>query len=314
MKISVVVPVYGCKKAIPSLYERLTTTFKEITKNYEIILVNDDCPQNSWEEIEKLCIKDKHVIGLNLSRNFGQMKAILAGLDYSTGEYVVVMDCDLQDRPEEIINLYKKINEGYDVVFARREKRQDNFIKKFISKIFYKIYSYATDLPYDETLCNFSIAKRIVIDNYCKMRENDRAFVMYIKWMGFKETTIDVKHDKRYEGKSSYNLKKRMKMAREILLSQSDKIIKLITKIGFLITLLSTIYIVYLILNYFINKNVISGWTSIMAIQCFIGGILMTFIGIIGLYIGNIFMQIKSRPLYIIKNKLNYKEEKNDTI
>ena len=314
MKISVVVPVYGCKKAIPSLYERLTTTLKKITKNYEIILVNDDCPQNSWEEIEKLCIKDKHVIGLNLSRNFGQMKAILAGLDYSTGEYVVVMDCDLQDRPEEIINLYKKINEGYDIVFARREKRQDNFIKKFISKIFYKIYSYATDLPYDETLCNFSIAKRIVIDNYCKMRENDRAFVMYIKWMGFKESTIDVKHDKRYEGKSSYNFKKRIKMARDILLSQSDKIIKLITKIGFLITLLSTIYIMYLILNYFINKNVISGWTSIMAIQCFIGGILMTFIGIIGLYIGNIFMQIKNRPLYIIKNKLNYKEEKNDTI
>ena len=113
-KISVVIPIYGCKGALVELYERLTKSLKQITNNYEIILVNDNCPQNSWEVIEQITDKDEKVVGIELSRNFGQMKAILAGLDYSTGDYVVVMDCDLQDKPEEIINLYNKINEGKD--------------------------------------------------------------------------------------------------------------------------------------------------------------------------------------------------------
>ena len=305
IKMSVVIPVYGCKKALNILYERLTTELNKITKSYEIIFVNDNCPQNSWEEIEKICNKDTKVIGINLSRNFGQMKAILAGLDYSSGEYVVVMDCDLQDRPEEIINLFNKLNEGYDVVFARRKERKDGFLKKIISNIFYKIYSYATDQPYDETLCNFSISKRIVIDNYCKMRETHRAFVMYIKWLGFKQGTIDVQHDKRYEGKSSYNFKKRINMAFDILFSQSDKILKFFAKLGFLITGLSFIYIIYLLIAHFIFKSSVMGWTSLIVAICFMSGMLMIVMGIIGLYIGNIFIQIKDRPLYVIKEIKN---------
>ena len=135
-KISVVIPIYGCKGALVELYERLTKSLKQITNNYEIILVNDNCPQNSWEVIEQITDKDEKVVGIELSRNFGQMKAILAGLDYSTGDYVVVMDCDLQDKPEEIINLYNKINEGYDVVFAKRKNRKDSFFKILVSKMF----------------------------------------------------------------------------------------------------------------------------------------------------------------------------------
>ena len=307
MKLSVVIPVYGCKKALEELHKRLSNELVKITKDYEIILVNDNCPQNSWEVVEKLCKKDKKVIGINLSRNFGQMKAILAGLDYSTGEYVVVMDCDLQDRPEEIANLYNKLNEGYDVVFARRKHRKDNFIKKFISKIFYKIYSYATDQPYDETLCNFSISKRKVIDAYCKMRENHRAFVMYIKWLGFKQAALDVNHDKRFEGKSSYNMKKRIKMATDILFSQSDKILKFIVHFGFVLTGLSFLYIIYIIIHHIITKSVAVGWTSIIVSIFFVGGMLMSVIGIVGLYIGNIFMQTKNRPLYVVKDILNKK-------
>ncbi len=305
MKLSIVIPVYGCRNALDELYSRLTKEILKITKNYEIILVNDNCPQNSWEVVNKICDKDKKVVGINLARNFGQMKAIMAGLDYSSGDYVVVMDCDLQDRPEEIINLYNKINEGYDVVFARRKNRKDNFFKKFVSNIFYKIYSYATDQPYDETLCNFSISKRIVIDNYCKMREAHRAFVMYIKWLGFKQGTIDVVHDKRYEGKSSYNLKKRINMAMDILFSQSDKILKFIVGFGFVLTILSLIYIVYLIIKQFVCPSSIVGWTSTIVTICFIGGMLMTVIGIVGLYVGNIFMEVKQRPLYIVKEIKN---------
>lgn len=309
MKLSIVVPVYGCKGALEELYERLTKSIPEITNNYEIILVNDNCPQNSLEVIKKICQNDNKVVGIELSRNFGQMKAILAGLEYSTGDWVVVMDCDLQDRPEEIINLYNKAQEGYDVVFARRKKRKDSFGKVLVSKLFYKIYSFATDMKYDPLLCNFSICSRKVVDNYCKMREEHRAYVMYIQWLGFKQTALDVEHNERKEGKSSYNLRKRMKMATDIIFSQSDKILKAIAYTGFVLTILSLIAVIIIVINYFYS-NVSQGWTSLLATICLMSGIIIFAIGVVGIYIGNIFIQIKERPLYVVRNIINNKEEK----
>lgn len=312
MKLSVVIPIYGCKAALNELYERLTKSVSEITNNYEIILVNDNCPQNSLEVIKEICEKDEKVTGIELSRNFGQMKAILAGLEYSTGDWVVVMDCDLQDRPEEIVNLYNKAMEGYDVVFARRKQRKDSFGKILVSKIFYKIYSIATDIKYDPTLCNFSICSRKVVDNYCKMREEHRAYVMYIQWMGFKQATLDVEHNERKEGKSSYNFKKRLKMASDIIFSQSDKILKMIVNMGFFITFLSVIAVIVIIVNYLVNK-VSPGWSSIVATTCLMSGIIISVVGAVGIYVGNIFVQIKERPLYIVRNIINdSKEEKNE--
>lgn len=300
MKISVVIPVYGCKKALIPLYERLTKVMIELTNDYEIILINDNCPQNSWEIIESLCQSDSHVKGIEMARNFGQIKAITAGLDYSTGDWVVVMDCDLQDQPEEIVNLYNKAMEGYDVVFARRENRKDSFLKILVSNIFYKIYSFASDGNYDPALCNFSIIHRKVAESYCQMRELHRAYVIYIKWLGFRQTAINVHHEERYEGKSSYNFKKRMAMAFDILTSQSDKLLKMTVGFGFFVTFLSLMFIVYLIFNYFIS-NVTAGWTSMIAVMCFIGGIIISVIGFVGIYVGNIYMQVKERPLYIVR-------------
>lgn len=307
MEISVVIPVYGCKAALQELYERLTKSLKEITKEYEIILVNDNCPQNSLEVIKEICSKDKRVMGIELSRNFGQMKAILAGLDASSGNWVVVMDCDLQDRPEEIKNLYNKAKEGYDIVFARRKKRKDSFFKVLVSKMFYKIYSLSSGVKYDPSLCNFSICSRTVINEYCKMREEHRAYVMYLQWMGFNSTCIDVKHDSRKEGKSSYNFKKRMKMAIDIIFSQSDKLLKLIALVGFLITAISFIAVLYIIIHYFFFQTTV-GWSSIVAIICFMSGIILFSIGAVGIYVGNIFIQSKNRPLYIVRDKFNGKK------
>lgn len=311
MKLSVVVPVYGCRNALNELYDRLSKELIKITKNYEIIFVNDNCPQKSIEVIQEICKNDKKVIGIELSRNFGQMKAILAGLDYSSGEYVVVMDCDLQDRPEEITNLYNKILEDYDVVFAKRKNRKDSFFKVLISKIFYKIYSISTGIKYDPDICNFSISKRKVIDSYCSMREEHRAFVMYIKWLGFKQAILEVKHDNRKEGKSSYNFKKRIKLAFDILFSQSDKLLKNITYFGFFITFASFISVILIIINYLIN-NVSSGWSSIIATLFFIGGIIISVIGVVGIYVGNIFIQVKERPLYVVRNIINNKDGKKN--
>lgn len=309
MEISVVIPVYGCPAALPQLHRRLTDTLSQITEEYEIILVNDACPKNSWEVISKICEEDSHVYGINLARNFGQIRAITAGLDASCGEWVVVMDCDLQDRPEEIRRLYDKAKEGYDAVFAKRKHRQDSKGKVFLSKIFYKIYSIATDGYYDPALCNFSICRRKMVEYYCSMRECHRAYVMYMKWLGFRQTEIEVEHQERYEGKSGYNLKKRLKMALEILTSQSDKFLKFILSIGIVMMFISVLMVIWVVVNYFIN-NILAGWTSIVASLFLVGGVIILCLGVTGLYVGNIFMQVKERPLYVIAEKKNANEKK----
>lgn len=306
MKISVVIPVYGCREALPELYQRLTNVLTKLVSNYEIILVNDGCPQNSWEVIERLCKEDSHVVGLELSRNFGQLQATAAGVDYSTGDWVVVMDCDLQDRPEEIPRLYAKAKEGYDVVFARRKERRDSKFKVFVSDCFYKVYSFATGQPYDGSICNFSISNRNVIDNYCKMREWHRGFVMYIQWMGFREAVLDVEHQERFAGESGYNFKKCMKMAMDLLTSQSDKLLQLTVKSGLLISAIALLVIVALVVRFF-TMHIQAGWTSIIAAIFLMGGLTIASVGIVGIYVGNIFMEVKHRPLYIVRQQLNGK-------
>lgn len=304
MTISVVVPVYGCRAALNELHRRLVESVSRITGDFEIIFVNDCCPQGSWEAIEEICSRDRRVKGIELSRNFGQMKAILAGLDNSNGDWIVVMDCDLQDRPEEIPHLYDKAEEGYDIVFARRHNRKDGKLKMLLSKAFYKIYEFATDGGYDAALCNFSIVKRDVIDNYCSMREYHRGYVMYLKWLGYRQAVIDVEHDIRYEGKSSYTLKRRMDMAVELLTSQSDRLLRLFVKIGISMSVIGFLTIIALVVYKFM-ADVSIGWTSMIATTILIGGIIIMVTGVVGIYVGNIFMQTKNRPLYVIRQMLN---------
>ena len=307
--ISVVIPVYGCRAAIPELHRRLCESLEKISKAFEIILVDDYCPQNSWEEIQKVCEKDKRVIGIHMARNCGQIRAITAVLDKSRGDWVVVMDCDLQDRPETIPELYQKAQEGYDVVFARREGRKDSAITKFLSKCFYKVYDYFTDGTFDSSICNFSISKRKVIDYYCRMREQNRAYTMFIRWLGFKQTAIDMPADERVEGKSSYNLKRKLKMAFEIITSQSNKPLLFSVKLGFVSAFLALIYIIYLVFREIILGDVLVGWTSIVASIYLMGGIILCAIGVVGIYVGNIFNEAKNRPLYVIDECLNAKEK-----
>ena len=304
MKLSVVVPVYGCPEALNELHSRLSRVLSDLTNDYEIILVNDACPKDSWSIIRDLCSRDQKVKGIELSRNFGQMRAILAGLEYAEGDWAVVMDCDLQDRPEEIIRLYEKAMSGYDAVFARRSERKDKKLKIFLANTFYKLYSYLTDVEYDGAICNFSIINRSVIDAFLQMKEQHRGYVMYIKWLGFKQAVIDVEHNDRYAGESSYTMKKRINLALELLTSQSNKLLKLFVKMGFILTVISAIAIIALVVFHF-TSDVTIGWTSLIAINILIGGIIMSMIGIVGIYVGNTFIQTKERPLYVVRQILN---------
>lgn len=304
MDISVVVPVYGCKAAVKELYERLTATLSGITGDYEIIFVNDACPQGSWEVIEEIAKEDSKFVGIDLSRNFGQSKAITAGLDNADGDYVIVMDCDLQDKPEEITKLYSKIKEGYDVVFARRTDRKDSAYKKFVSKLFYKIYEKLSGFKYDPTTCNYIICTQNVKKSFCSMREYHREYATYVSWMGFRQAFVDVETDPRKEGESSYTLGRKLKLAEEILTSQSASLLRFAAYVGFIITAIAFLYIIFLVIQYFV-ADIDPGWTSVIATVLLVGGLTITFNGIAGIYIGNTFMQSKNRPLYFIREIKN---------
>jgi dolichol-phosphate mannosyltransferase len=302
MDISVVIPVYGCKACLEELYGRLVVALEAITPHFEIILVNDGCPQNSWEVIRRIALKDERVKGLDLSRNFGQIRAITAGLHHAEGEWIVVMDCDLQDRPEEIVRLYSKALEGYDVVFSRRISHKGAFLLRRISSgIFYALYSYFTGSPFDSTISNFSISRRMVLANYRRMGDRNRAFVLFIRWMGFKSAVIDVEHSERASGKSSYTFRKQLLLASEIITTQSNKPLSMSIKIGCAMALCSFLYGLAIIFRYFINGISVTGWASLIVSIYFVGGIIMAQLGVIGLYIGYTFDQTKDRPLYIIR-------------
>jgi len=244
-----------------------------------------------------------------LSRNFGQIAAITAGLDTSHGDWVVVMDCDLQDRPESISELYAKAQEGYDVVFAQRQNRKDSGITMFFSKAFYRVYDYFTDGNYDNTISNFSISRRIVIDNYCKMREHNRAYTIFIKWLGFKQTSIPLEADERFEGESSYNFKKKLNLAVSIITAQSEKPLRFAVKAGLLIALLAFIFLIYLLISHFVRSDIAVGWTSTVGAVFLMGGLLLAAVGVTGIYIGNIFNETKNRPLYVVAEHLNDEED-----
>jgi glycosyltransferase involved in cell wall biosynthesis len=301
MDISVVIPVYGCRSCLDDLHQRLVAALSAITPNYEIILVNDACPQNSWEVIKQIALKDPHVKGVDLSRNFGQIRAITAGLHYAEGEWVVVMDCDLQDKPEEIARLYAKAQEGHDVVFTRRAVRHDSFLKKLSSKVFYWIYGYFTNGAFDSSIGNFSISRRMVMENYKRMGDQNRAFILFIKWMGFKSAVIDIDHAERAAGKSSYTLRKQVRMALEIITTQSNKPLILSIRLGFGVSLLAFLYGTYMIARYLVFGISVMGWTSTIVSIYFVGGIIMAQLGILGLYIGYVFDQTKGRPTFIVR-------------
>ncbi|BDY13578.1 glycosyltransferase family 2 protein [Hydrogenimonas cancrithermarum] len=307
--ISIVTPVYGCARALPELYQRLVKTLTPITENFDIIMVNDQSPDEAWDVILQLSAKDSRVKGINLSRNFGQHRAITAGLDYADGDWVVVMDCDLQDQPEEIVKLYNKAQEGYDVVFGRRATRKDSFFKKFSSKLYHRIFEFVSGMKTDESTANFSIISHNVVKYFRKMREQNRGYAPFIDWLGFKRADIDIEHAPRAYGKSSYSLRKLIALAIDSIVAHSNKPLRLSIEFGFLMTFFSLAYAIWLIIRYFAFGVPVAGWTSVMVSIYLIGGLLFANMGILGLYIGKIFNETKQRPIYVVA-ETTFEDEK----
>lgn len=304
--ISIVSPVYRAEGLVPELVSRLAKVLITITTDYEIILVEDGSPDRSWEKIEEACKSSTKIKGIKLSRNFGQHYAITAGLDQAKGQWVVVMDCDLQDRPEEIPNLYQEAQKGFDIVFARRVFRQDNFLKKQTSKIFYKIFSYLSGVKYDGSIANFGIYNQKVINAINSLREPLRAFSPMARWVGFKRSFVDVVHGERFSGKSSYTYSKLIELAFDICLAYSDRPLKITVKLGFFIFILSIFLAILTLFSYFAGIISVSGYTSIILSISIFSGLIIFTLGILGLYIGKIFECAKNRPLFIADKKINF--------
>jgi dolichol-phosphate mannosyltransferase len=304
--ISIISPVYKASAILPELVKRIENSLAPLTITYEIILVDDGCMQGSWNVISQICNNNNRVIGIKLSRNFGQHSAISAGIDKSKGEYIIVMDCDLQDRPEEIPNLYFKALEGYDIVLARRVKRNDSFFKKLSSKFFYKTLEYLSDIEQDETVANFGIYNHKVINAIKLMKEPIRFFPSMVKWVGFSKTSIEVKHDNRSIGKTTYNYKKLLNLAIDIILAYSIKPIIIVIKLGFLISFLSFIAALTYFLRWFSGTITLVGYSSLIISICFFSGLIIAILGVIGLYVAKTFESAKNRPTYIIEKWLNF--------
>lgn len=299
--LSVVIPVYKAESCLDELYLRLKVALETISTNFEIVLVEDCGGDSSWQAIERLAVSDRRVRGIQFSRNFGQHYGITAGLDICRGDWAVVMDCDLQDRPEEIPRLYAKALEGYDVVLARRGIRCDPPLKRMTSWLYYKIFSYLADIEYDGESGNFRIMSRKVVSNFRRMGEQLRFFGGLVQWMGFPTASIEVEHAERFEGKSSYTFAKLWKLASETIIAHSDKPLRLAVRFGFLMAFFSFFYGAYILGSALFYGSPIPGWSSLIVSLYFIGGIIIGILGILGIYLGKTFDESKKRPLYIIR-------------
>lgn len=311
IKISVVSPVYRGEKMVSELVRRNVDVLSSMNVDYEIILVNDASPDNSWQAIEAECKKNPKVKGLNLSRNFGQHYAITAGLRYTTGDWVIVMDCDLQDRPEDIPALYAKAQEGYDIVFARRMVKHVGWWKRFSSVAFHAVFDWLSGIKTDPTIGNFGIYSHKVVAECNQIPQQTRAFISLLTAVGFTRGYIEVEQEESARGESSYTLAKLLAHSFRVIIAGTNKPLRMAVGLGFSMAALSFILALYNVIAKLVGIIVIDGYTTTVFSIWFVGGLLLAVIGVLGLYIGAIFDQVKGHPLFVVKDELNF--EDNET-
>jgi dolichol-phosphate mannosyltransferase len=306
VEISVIAPVYKCRECIPELHRQLVEALSPLVPSFEIVLVDDGCLAGSWSVIQSVAAADPRVKAIGLSRNFGQHYAIAAGLHHSSGNWVVVMDCDLQDRPSEIPNLYRKALEGYDIVYAQRQERQDSWFKRALSRGFSMVYNLLSDIPIDPRVANFSIAARPVIDGYCKLKEMNRSYHLNLRWLGYRSAYLPVEHASRFAGATAYSLRRGFRLAIESITSQSNKPLILAMRAGFLMSGSALLVALFYVVEYLRHGITVSGFTSLIVSVYFIGGLILANMGVLGLYLGKVFNEVKERPLYIVRETINF--------
>ncbi len=300
-RISVVVPAYGCEGCLEPLYERLVPVLEAISPAFEIVCVDDHSPQQDWAVITRLAERDARVRGVKLTRNFGQHNAIAAGLQEANGDWVVVMDCDLQDRPEEISRLYATALGGHEVVFGRRVERVDAATKVASSRLFSALHGRLAGFEPDAAIGTFSIVSRKVVLELRRFRDVRRNYVIQVHWLGFPTAYIDVEHARRHAGETTYSFRRRVWHALSSVLSQSTRPLYASAVFGFLMALGAAGTAVYLLIRKLTVGYGVEGWTSVIVSLWFLFGVLFLNLGILGLYLASVFEEVKNRPPFVIE-------------
>jgi dolichol-phosphate mannosyltransferase len=302
--ISVVVPMLNEELIVPELIKRVSSELEKMNESHEIIIVDDGSQDKTWEEIVKEAKKFKNIRAIKLSKNFGHHYAISAGIHNSNGDWVVVMDGDLQDRPEVIPNLYKKAIEGFDVVFVSRVNRPEGIFYKILQKTFYKLLTILSGIKWDSRQANFSIISRKVVDAFRVFPENARFYGSTIKWLGFDTTFIEAQHGTRFKGKPSYTFRKRLKLALDIIIAFSDRPLRFAIGLGVAMSVASLLSFLVIMMSFYINITDKLLIPTLISILILVFGIIFIILGIIGTYLGRVFTEVKKRPLYIISKSI----------
>jgi len=312
VEISIVVPVFMGQHTITELYIRLKSMIKALIpdKMFEIILVEDNSSDETWKIISEIAFKDNNVVAVKLSRNFGQHAAITAGLNQATGNWIVVMDCDLQDVPEEIPKMYAAIEDGYQIIIGKKDSRKDPRMKILTSRVFSFVYRKLTSRNLQSNIGNFGIYSKNVIQSILSMPEQNRSFGLLALWVGFKRKEVLINHAPRTVGRSNYNFTKRLTLALASLVSYSNKILNVSIYLGLFISTSAFLFAIWFMIDFIIYGNSVTGWTSTVLLILFSMGIQLTMVGIIALYVGKIFDETKHRPIYLIEEIIKSQETK----
>jgi dolichol-phosphate mannosyltransferase len=304
-EIAVILPVYMCKSLLREVCDRLAATLSRITDRYSIVLVDDASPDHSWPLIEEMGHADPRIRGLRLCRNFGQHYALTAGLDHCRARWYVVMDCDLQDAPEDVLRLYEKAVEGHDVVVAVHGKGGHSTMKRLTSRLFYWLFRKLSGLKGDWHQGNFRIFSDTVAQAFRQVREQLRFLPATFDWMGFETTAIEVDHVPRNDGSSSYTFRKLAQLALNTILAHSEVPLKLVAAFGLVLSFASILGGAYIAVRTLFYGAAVSGWASLFVLICIIGGVQIFIMGVLGMYVGKTFNEAKKRPLYLVSNYSN---------
>jgi glycosyltransferase involved in cell wall biosynthesis len=307
LDLSVVLPVYRCAECIQPLHARLTATLRTLGLSYELIFVDDRSPDGAWQILRELAGGDPQVRAVRLSRNFGQQAAITAGIDASRGAWTVVMDCDLQDPPEVIADLYAKAQQGFDIVLARRKEKKHPFFRLLAARLYFTFLRLFLGVHISGEYGSFSIIAAKVRESFLRVPDRDRHYLPILLWLGFNRATVDYEHGERHAGGSSYSLRALVRLAVEGVFFQTATLLKWIVYFGFCVALAGALLAIALI-ALAIVVNPPPGWTSLAVLILLVGGFIIVSTGVTGLYIGKIFQQVKNRPLFLIDEEISLTE------
>jgi dolichol-phosphate mannosyltransferase len=299
VEVSVVVPVYQCDSCLRELHRRLTESLEWTSGSYELVFVEDRGGDDSWRVLRELAAGDPHVRAFRLSRNFGQHAAITAGLAKSRGRWTVVMDCDLQDPPEEIGRLYAKAAEGYDIVLAKRARKRMTLFRRLAGRVYFGLMNFFAGTSIDAGHGSFSIISRKVVNSFLAFNDRDRHYLLLLYWLGFDRASIEYEQAPRASGKSSYTFRRLLSHALGGMFFQTTVLLRWVVYSGFVLALIGVAAAIFFAVQR-VTGTAYPGWTSLVVLLLLIGGLIIISTGVTGLYIGRVFHEVRRRPLYVI--------------